>query len=301
MTFFNNLLNHLQSKNHKSVYLSLMRVLFGVFLLKETLQVLPYSDIVYRTNSSFKFNVHSGFKVMGIDIIFLQNNYYLIISLFIASIVAFTVGFGKRYTAVLVFLFILLLQKMNNSFVNGGDKMTRLFAFFFIFADSYNFLSYKKTKASEQPSLSNVISNLAAYSFMLQLCFAYFVTFINKISNPYWANGTAMHYVFNTWAFEGTSINKAIGNNSFLVYTLTYFTLLFEASFPFLIWIKQCRFFLVIGGLMLHLGIYFFMMLYNLQIIFLMSYGLFFSNDEVRNFIGKKLKLQFLSNILKAN
>lgn len=90
---------------------------------------------------------------------------------------------------------------------------------------------------------------------MLQLCLAYFVTFLNKIHNPFWANGTANYYNFNTEAFQGTNLNSSLASSHLFVYISTYFTLLFEGSFAFLIWFKRCRIPLLIGGLLLHLGI----------------------------------------------
>ena len=299
MTFINDTIKYLEAKNYKAFYLALMRVLFGVFLLKEIAFKLPYSALLYSDQSVFKFNEHSSFVVLGIDVSFLKNNYQIILGVYILAILFFIFGIGKRFTAFVIFILILLLQKLNNSTVNGGDKMARLMMFYFVFANSFEYLCVKKNREMLQSSsFNNLVSNLAAYSMMIQLCLAYFVSFINKINNPYWLNGTANCYVFQTEAFQGTRFNQALSQSSFFVYISTYFTLLFEGGFAFLIWFKKLRKPLLIGGLILHFGIYFFMMIYNLQTIFLLPYGLFFANDEVLFFVKKYFKLNFFQ---KAN
>jgi hypothetical protein len=292
MIFINNIIKHLESKNHKGFYLSVMRVLLGVFLLKEIALKIPYTNWLYSNTSIFQFNNHSSFIVLGIDVTVLKQYYQFIIAVYISAIIFFIFGIGKRYTAFAIFMLILVLQKINNSTVNGGDKMARLLLFYFVFANSFDYCCYKIK--SNTSTINNVVSNLAAYSMMLQLCLAYFVAFINKINNPYWFNGSAIYYVFQTQAYQGTSINSSLAKSHLFVYVSTYFTLLFEGGFPFLIWFKKLRLPLVIAGLILHFGIYFFMMIYNLQIIFLLPYCLFFTNDELLSFCKNTLRLNFL-------
>jgi hypothetical protein len=292
MTLISNIIKHLESKNHKGFYLSVMRVLLGIFLLKEILLKLPYINWLYSNNSIFQFNSHSSFIVLGIDVSVLKQYYQLIVGAYIITIILFIVGIGKRFTAFAIFILIVLLQKINNSTVNGGDKMARLLVFYFVFANSFDYFCFK-VKNEKKTTTNNVVSNLAAYSIMIQLCIAYFVTFINKISNPYWFNGSATYYVFQTHAYQGTIFNYKLAQSHLFVYLSTYFTLLFEGCFPFLIWFKRFKIPLLIGGLCLHLGIYFFMMIYNLQTIFLLPYGLFFSNDTLLQLIKKRLRVNF--------
>lgn len=292
----NNIIQHLQIKNHKSFYLSLMRIFFGIFLLKEILFKLPQTAWLYSDNSIFKFNNHSSFEVIGIDVSFLKAHYQIVLFLYIIFVLFFIVGFGKKITAFIVFILLLLLQKLNNSTMNGGDKLARLMMFYFLFANAYEYLSYKKSNTTNKPNTpySNLLSNLAAYSMMIQLCLAYFMAFFNKICNPYWFNGTANYYVFLTEAFQGTRFNSQLAHSNLFVYSTTIFTLVFEGCFAFLIWFKKMRIPLLIGGFLLHFGIYFFMMIYNLQTIFLLPYGLFFSNDEMLHFVKKYFKLNFI-------
>ncbi len=290
----NNVFSYLHKENYKSAYLSIFRVVLALFLLKEIGYKIPFVETLYSNQSIFQFSEHSSFKIWGINYYFIKQHYLVLISCHIFFLMLFLFGVGKHFSTLMVFISLLLLQKLNNSTLNGGDKMARLILFYFIFANSFEYFCLKPLK-NKFDSTSNLISNLAVFSIMMQLCIAYFETFLNKISNPYWVNGSAMYYVFNTESHLGTKFNQTIAKSDFVVYCLTYFTLAFELLFPFLIWVKKTRFVFIVCGILFHLGIYFFMMIYNLQILFLLPYGLFYSNSEIKNFVNKKLKLNFFN------
>lgn len=55
-------------------------------------------------------------------------------------------GIGKRVTAFSIFMLLLVLQKMNNSTINGGDKMVKLMMLYFIFANSFEYFVIQKNK-----------------------------------------------------------------------------------------------------------------------------------------------------------
>ena len=288
MQHINKLIYWLQKENYKSFYLALMRVLLSIFLLKEIILKQSAWSLLYSNNSLLQFNTHSAFVVLGVDITTLKNYYLYIIFTYIFSLLLFLFGIGKNLIVAFVFLLLLTLQKLNNAEVNGGDILARLILFYFIFANSFQYFSYKKNIISSPTK--NVISNLAAFSMMLQLCIAYYFSFYHKVCNLYWTNGSAMYYVFNTKEFIATNYNQILAQQNWFVYFTTYFTLVVELCFPFLIWFNKTRKPIMVAGLLLHLGIYFFMMLYNLQIIFLLIYGLFFTNEEWLNFCKKRFK-----------
>ena len=82
----------------------------------------------------------------------------------------------------------------------------------------------------------------------------------------------------------------------FFVGFSTYFTLAFELLFPLFIWNKFYRKFLIFSGIMLHLGIYFFMMIYDFEILFIMIYGFFLTNKQ-----WSKINLWLSKFLVKLN
>jgi hypothetical protein len=235
-----------------------------------------------------QFNTHSVFAVTGIGDGFLKEHYLFVIICYITSLLLFLFGIGKNIMAAIVFCLLFLLQRLNNAEVNGGDALARFLIFYLIFANSFQYFAVKKSSSTP---VTNLISNLASFSMMLQLCIAYYFGFYNKVINPYWQDGSAMYYIFNTHAYASTGLNKTLSQYNWLTIFFTYATLVLEVSFPFLIWFKKCRNPLMILGVILHLSIYFLMMLYNLQIVFLIFYGLFFTHEEWMNFLKKRINI----------
>jgi len=199
-------------------------------------------------------------------------------------------GIGRWVTGLALFIMVDLLQKMNMSVINGGDKMAKLILLYLVIADSYQYFAWqnKKKEANEKKKkLRNLLSNLAALSIMLQLCVAYFATGLAKLYDPLWQQGEAVYYAFSMERFMGTPFNQYLVQNKWLVIAATYFVLLFEIGFPVLIWIKKLRAPLLIAGVLMHVGIYIFLMIYGFQIVFLLIYGLFLPNDRLLSFFNR--------------
>ena len=181
------------------------------------------------------------------------------------------------------------LQKMNSSFVNGGDALAKLILIYLIFADSYQYLVLFKQESrdNDKRKFQNLLSNLAALSIMLQLCIAYFSSGVAKIMEPVWWNGEATYYALSMERYIGTPFNKYIVQQRWLDYVTNYGTLLFELLFPILVWVKKMRTPLLLAGIFFHLCIYIFLMIYGFEIVFVLTYGLFLPNKKLLGFAQK--------------
>ena len=196
-----------------------------------------------------------------------------IITIVLAILYAF--GIGKNITALLLFFSALLYFEPFLFIANGGDNLLYFIMIYMIFVNSYKHLNIFNNYGTGE--VSNVLSNLATLSIMLHLCLAYFVSGVHKMSAGVWFNGVATYYVWQLERFNAP-INYLFYKNAFIIGFSTYFTILFELLFPFLIWIRQFRKILLISGLVLHLGIYFTMMIYDFEILFIAIYGFWISD-----------------------
>lgn len=122
---------------------------------------------------------------------------------------------------------------------------------------------------------------------MIHLCLAYWVSAFHKIHSDVWYNGVATYYIWQLDRFS-SPINFLFMKNSFIITLSTYFTLFFESLFPFLVWFRQTRYFFLVAGVLLHLGIYLTMMIYDFQILFIIIYG-FFLKDEIFEYFYQKI------------
>lgn len=287
MQYFNNILVSLQKENYKRFYLAVMRIVLSLFLLKEIIWRHSVWELLYSSKTSLLFLQHSAFTVYHINVNIFKDHYLVVIYTYILLLLLMLFGIGKRLTIIAVFAVLFLLQKINNSEVNGGDLLIRFILFYFIFTNSFQYFCVKKTVTTSP--FENVVSNLGAYSIMIQLCVTYAAAAYYKAVDSYWADGSAMYYIFNLDAFAHTSYNKLLSKQTWLMYFIAYYTIIIEAIFPILVWFKKYRNLMLWAGLALHLGIYFFMTLYNLQITFLSIYGLFFTTSEWLSFCKKRL------------
>src|SRR5690606_3670923 len=104
----------------------------------------------------------------------------------------------------------------------------------------------------------------------------FFFSAVHKINSEAWFNGIAIYYTLSIERFKGTGINEQLAKNGVFVTITTFLTLLIEIAYPFLIWFKQTRYFVMIPTILMHLGIYIFMMIYDFQIVFIMIQGFLF-------------------------
>ncbi|MEO6917194.1 MAG: hypothetical protein ABI151_17585, partial [Chitinophagaceae bacterium] len=93
-------------------------------------------------------------------------------------------------------------------------------------------------------------------------------------------------------------INEFFFKNAFIIGMSTYFTMAFELFFPIVVWNKKFRPFCLFAGVLIHLGIYFTMMIYDFEILFIMTYGFFLTDKFWQRVISKRFsfaRLPFFS------
>ena len=294
--------DRLQQKNYKSFYLSFLRVAVSIWLLKEIVINWPAMDILYGPSTFVTLKSNLISRIPGGGLMLVRTYYLWVIVTYIIVILLNILGIGRWFTALLLFLMVDFLEKMNTSFVNGGDKMVRLILLYMIFANSYQyFVLYKNRKeVAEKEELKNLISNLAAVSIMLQLCVAYFSSGIAKINDTFWWNGEATYYALSMERFVGTPLNKYIVQQKWIDYLTNYGTIIFELFFPILIWIKKMRKPLLIAGVIFHICIYIFMMIYGFEIVFILIYGLFLPNKMLVDFSQRIKSFFWKGEFVKA-
>lgn len=209
-------------------------------------------------------------------------------------------GIGRNIVSFLLFICCTILYNFNSKFANGGDEMSMLLLFYLSFANSFSYFTLFRRKPwrPQIEKVYNLLSNLAAYSIMINLCLVYFLAGMYKLKDPHWQNGTAIYYFanyerFSVFAADGKTVDFPL----LLSYLFTYGTLLLEFSFPVLAWYKKYRTVIFSLMLVMHCCIYFFLMIYGMTLIFIIQYGLFYSNREVMHAAGK-IKL-FFGKLLK--
>lgn len=271
MQAINNILHTLTQSHNRKFYLSFLRVFCSLWMLKEIVINIPYLHTMYAADS---FVEPRGWLL-------LHQHYILFIICYSILLLVNTFGIGKNFTAVIVFLFTEMLFRLNPTVVNGGFHLCRFMLLYLSFANTYTYFTLKPIQKNiSDNSTSILLTNIAVYAILIHLCIIYFSTALYKLQTPQWRNGTAIYYILHYERYNGTGHNAALAKYTWLNYTINYFTLAFELVFPFLIWFKPCRKWLIIAGIIMHLTIYWLFMLYGFQFVFIAVYGLFYTDEE---------------------
>lgn len=272
----------LQKENYKSFYLAFLRVAICCWLLKELAINWSSLDTLFGPSGFVVPKNNFINRLPGGGFLFAKRHYIWFIAAYIFLIVANLLGIGRNIGALMLFIIMYMVQKMNVSNVNGGDILARMILFYLVFADSYRYfvLFKQKWQDDERQKLLNLLSNLAALSIMLQLCVAYFSAGVTKLIEPVWWQGEATYYAMSMERYIGTSFNKNLIQQKWIDYATNYGTLVFELLFPVLIWIRKFRKPLLYAGVLFHACIYIFLMIYGFEIVFVLTYGLFLPNRQ---------------------
>lgn len=272
----------LYAPSNRGFYLAVFRVYLALHLFKDILFRWTSLDILYGVNSfvARKNLVLSSFIEMEV----LQANYHWIVFAYMIVLILFAFGIGKHVTAALLYLLVMTLHKMHPYILDGGDNILEFFLLYMVFCNSYEYLSISKLKLKSETSraLSNMLTNLGVLSILGHLCLVYFVTGLHKAHADAWFDGVATYYILSLERFMGTRFNAELVQNGYFVTITTYASMLWELSFAFLVWKKRWRPYVLLSGVMMHLGIYVFMMINDFQILFIMAYGFFFSDEAFR-------------------
>lgn len=282
-----------QQTNEKAFYLALLRVLACLWFIKEMLFRWPAFEMLYSNRSFLKLDSTVSLQIFGLDAVYLKEHYLVLVWLCMGLLLLNLFGIGRNLVSFLLFLAFTVLYHLDNQFANSGDEMSMLLLLYLSFANTFShFVLFKRRPmAADKEKLYNVASNLAAYSIMINLCMAYFMAGVFKAMDPYWQNGTGIYYFIND---DRYSIFAAGGQHVPLPFWVScifnYGTLLLEFVFPVLVWFKKTKGFVFALCLLMHMGIYAFLGIYGMTLIFIIQYGLFYSNDEALA-AAEKIKL----------
>jgi hypothetical protein len=253
-----NKLDQWQYTNNYAFYFSLFRVFVCVLLLRDIVVSWKYINVLYRGASFLPVESSTFINLTFLNEGLIREYIYVFFLLYIVVIMLFFFGIGKHFTALALL----------------------------IFADTYQYFSIKPLNYKRETwrQMFNFCSNLAGLSICMHLCWAYFLSAFHKTHADVWFNGIATYYTLSLERFKGTPFNDTLARNGIFVTLSTYFTILTEMFFPVLVWFKQTRLLVILAATFLHMGIFVFMMIYDFQLIFIASYGFFFSDQEWSTF-----------------
>ena len=290
----NYLLDKLAQRNRFEVYSSVFRIFICIHLVKDIISTWQYNALLYESKLFLPSTPSFILEMCSIKTEWIRNNFQWFITFYLILIVFYFFGIGKNITALFLFIFFEISQRLCYIILNGGDNLLKFIMLYMIFMDSYKYFSIKsKGQGANGTYITNVSSNIAGLSICIHLCLAYFLSGIHKIHADVWFNGIATYYTLSSERFRGTRWNLILAKNGLFVTLTTYATILIEICYSMLVWFRKTRPFVITAAVLLHLGIYVFMMIYDFQLVFIVVQGFFISNDQWLRF-GRWIKSIFI-------
>lgn len=211
------------------------------------------------------------------DLAFLLNNYYspLVAVVFMAVLALLAVlGLFQRSNYLTNLLLWLLVLNMNNylyATLTSGDYLLNQLLFFNIF------FSPKHSTSPFFNDLKTAFHNMALAGIKIQICLAYFLAAWFKLTDVAWLHGSAVHHIFQIPEYANDLLMSL---PLWLCILLNYATMAYQLLFPFTIWFRSCKIYLLAFGILQHLVIAFCMGLFSFGIIMIICYILFLRYDE---------------------
>lgn len=199
--------------------------------------------------------------------------------LYMASILASLLGIFKWVPRILVFLIGWMLYYAFIPAFNSSFILYQLFAFYLIPVD-----------AKAKSIFSTTVTNFAFLACRIQFILVYALAGMYKLSGKTWLEGSSVYYALHFDHFTPVWLRDLLVGNKWLMYLGNYFGLIYQLSFPLLIWIRKARIPLFIAGAFFHGFIGMAMRLPEFALAMIFGYTLFF-DDDLSAKILRKLRL----------
>jgi len=207
-----------------------------------------------------------------------------IATLFTISAVAFFFGFRARFFGLLLAFLHCSFQFRNPFILNSGDRLFMIQLVLSAFAPLSLRFSVDAWLARRRgitlPSATIWGQRLVG----LQIAYVYLNSAMAKITNVRWQNGMAMRDVLSSPVFAEW---PTYVDSRPLVMFLTYSALVYEFLFPFAVWWRKARPWMLAWGFVFHLSIDITMVIPIFSAIMIASLPAFLRDEEVKRLFAR--------------
>lgn len=269
----------------RTIYPSLFRVMIGWVLLFDLISTYASGEILFNP-------IFNGFLPEAGITSFLAEHYQLFSLAYGTVLVAFILGIGKNLTAFLVFCFHLLVMNLTHPLMTWGDIILKFSLLYFVFADSFNYLSVQKSNKN-----FSYISQLAVWSIILHLFLIYLNNAYFKIIDKDWQQGIAVFYSFSQYHGFQDSFWYSILSDKFMANFINYFIIIQQLTFvPLVIW-KKSRKWAILLSILIHIIMMFQFGLWKFELIVILMYGFILNDEEWKNLLPNSFQRKYFPEL----
>lgn len=280
------------SVEHRTIAVSVLRIVIGSTLLIYYLQHILQREYLWGDAGLVPF---SRFQQLmhfrhSFSLYLLSPSYfYQAVVFYVGFIVtiAFTLGYRSRISSVLFYVFTWSLFQRNVFMLTGGDNLIYLVAFLLIFADCgahFSIDAISRRGRTQPGPFVAMIHNYAVLAILIQLSLVYLTSAFYKLQGDFWRDGTALYYVLRTSEFNLSPFAHHFYDRKVVAALLTWGTVIFEMSWPFLIWNRRTKPLVALGAVLMHAMIGYFMGLVWFSFVFISAQVIIFQDSELTGY-----------------
>lgn len=223
----------------------------------------------------------------------LTNSYesvYLLQAIYGVALVFALVGFYTRTSLVVTLICMVSFHQRNIWMLSSSEVLMRIVTIYLICSPAGNALSVDSLLGRRFPKFQKekMWAPWALRMIQIQVSVVYLWTVWHKIKGETWFDGTATYYATRLVDLQNFPVPFLLDSMIFLK-LITWGTLLIETALGVLVWIKECRKYVILTGIVFHLGIEYMMSIPFFEIIMMALILLYFTPEEMKLFVDNTL------------
>jgi predicted DCC family thiol-disulfide oxidoreductase YuxK len=182
---------------------------------------------------------------------------------FLVSCAALVLGWRTSFVKWIVLAGQISYDYRNLTIVYGADSIIACLLFILCLAPVGRAISLDRVRAvraakrvrldARLPAVATPWAGACIRLMQIQMAVLFFYSAMEKMRWDEWWSGDAIWMAFATYEFYNPLLLKVLARQYWLVNVATYATILIELSYPFLIWQRRTRPYLLAGAVFLHL------------------------------------------------
>jgi hypothetical protein len=241
---------------------SLCRMLIGVWMLLFYLQSWNIRHFIWGNDGPVDYAefLEDVRLVGGYSLLLYSEDARLLDALCTLGVLAscaVMVGLFTRLSMSVGAILLWSFHVRNEFILDGGDNLGRILLIFMCLMQTDR-LSVDRGlfRANRLSAYRATTHNVCLAIILVQVSLLYLSASLSKVSGPLWQNGTALYYVIRREAYGNPhTLGHYDSSNYFLVTIATYGVVGIQLAFPFLVWVKRVRPWIVGGLVALHVAI----------------------------------------------
>ena len=283
--------NHFWFVPRRAETLALMRIFVGAMLfythLVWTFELDTFfgHESIIPANYRHMFSIGGGFVWSHFDwstsSIWVWGSHLFALGTFLM----FTFGLFTRVTSIFSFLLVVSYANRATGALFGLDQINAFLTLYL--AISHCGARYSIDQWLGQGSgVSSVANNIATRLIQVHMCIVYLFAGTGKLAGATWWNGEAIWGTFASYEYQTLDMTWIAGS-LWIVNLLTYATVAWEISYPFLVWPRLTRPLVLIAALITHLGIGIIMGMMTFGLIMLCGNLAFVSPERCKSLLSR--------------